>query len=263
MSKVGSFTLPKIVGHRGVGKEGVVPENTLKGFILCMEKNVPIVETDLRVCKTGEIVLFHGTPEGTIPFYKDGTSRVGDLSMEELKRVDVGGGHTIPSLEELFVAMEERKSNMELNLELKGEEWKRKESGDHQRLLSLVEKYRMQERVDYCSFHHEALAHLKVLCPHVKITYLFNYMLQPTPLDFVEQAYYGGAHGVSMLYHYLTKEQVCIAHEKGLSVTVWMPWIFDDSEEDWKKCLEIQVDLICSNHPFGLMKYLSNISDYK
>ncbi|EME30153.1 glycerophosphodiester phosphodiesterase [Galdieria sulphuraria] len=258
MSKV---IIPKIVGHRGVGKEGLAPENTLRSFVLCMERNIPYIETDLRVCKTGEIVLFHGTPEGTIPFYKDGTSRIGDLSLEELKRLDVGGGHTIPSLEELFVAIEEQKFNLKLNLELKGEEWKRKESGDHQRLLLLVEKYHMQERVDYCSFHHEALAHLKALCPDVKITYLFNYMGQPTPLDFVEQACYGDANGVSMLFHYLTKEQVCTAHEKGLSVTVWMPWIFDDSEEDWKKCLELQVDLICSNYPFGLMNFLSNISE--
>jgi glycerophosphoryl diester phosphodiesterase len=181
------------------------------------------------------------------------------LSFEELKRLDVGGGHTIPSLEELFIALEERHSSLELNLELKGEEWKRTESGDHQKLLFLVEKYHMQQRVDYCSFHHEALIHLKSLCPEAKITYLFNYMGQPTPLNFVEQACNGGANGVSMLFHYLTKEQVLAAHEKGLSVTVWMPWIFDDSEQDWKHCIQLQVDFICSNYPFGLMHFLSNI----
>jgi glycerophosphoryl diester phosphodiesterase len=157
-----------------------------------------------------------------------------------------------------------------------GEEWKRTESGDHQKLLFLVEKYHMQQRVDYCSFHHEALIHLKSLCPEAKITYLFNYMGQPTPLNFVEQVSWfiilfvykhrerdkacnGGANGVSMLFHYLTKEQVLAAHEKGLSVTVWMPWIFDDSEQDWKHCIQLQVDFICSNYPFGLMHFLSNI----
>jgi hypothetical protein len=45
------------------------------------------------------------------------------LSFEELKRLDVGGGHTIPSLEELFIALEERHSSLELNLELKGEKY--------------------------------------------------------------------------------------------------------------------------------------------
>lgn len=63
-----------------------------------------------------------------------------------------------------------------------------------------------------------------------------------------------------MLFHYLTKEQVDLAHEKGLSVTVWMPWIYNDSEEDWKKCLQLQVDFICSNYPFLLTNFLSNIS---
>lgn len=51
----------------------------------------------------------------------------------------------------------------------------------------MVEKYHMQDRVEYCSFHHEALTILRALCSHVKITYLFNYMGQPTPLDFAEQ----------------------------------------------------------------------------
>jgi len=34
--------LPKVVGHRGIGKHGLAPENTLKSFILCMEKNIPV-----------------------------------------------------------------------------------------------------------------------------------------------------------------------------------------------------------------------------
>lgn len=49
MAKVIADTLPKVVGHRGVGKEGFAPENTLKSFVLCMENNINVCYVQVRL----------------------------------------------------------------------------------------------------------------------------------------------------------------------------------------------------------------------
>eukprot|EP00871_Galdieria_phlegrea_P003542 jgi/Galph1/4189/GphlegSOOS_G2870.1 len=232
----------QVIGHRGVGKEGLVPQNTLQSFRLCIENGLSYVETDLRVCKSGEVVLMHGSADGNISDSTSGQGKIRDFTLQELKQLEAGNGETIPTLEELLVMIQESQSNLQLNLELKGEEWLDTGTGDHERLIALIERHHMQKRVDFCSFHHEALLYVRTIYPFAKITFLYNYMGQPTPDDFIEKACHGSAGGISMLFHYLTAEQVTAAHQKGLLVTTWMPWIYDDTEKDWMKCIELQVD---------------------
>jgi len=48
---------PLLFGHRGYSL--LAPENTMKAFDLCAERNIPGVELDVHLCKTGELVVIH------------------------------------------------------------------------------------------------------------------------------------------------------------------------------------------------------------
>ena len=45
------------IGHRGA--MGYEPENTLLSFKKAIELNVDMIELDVHVCKTGEVVVIH------------------------------------------------------------------------------------------------------------------------------------------------------------------------------------------------------------
>lgn len=96
-------TRPLVVAHRGVPV--LKPENTLESFELALEQGADVLETDLRLSKDGEIVLFH---DATLERMTDGTGETGAHSLAELKKLRTRtpsgalSGQTIPTLVELL-----------------------------------------------------------------------------------------------------------------------------------------------------------------
>jgi glycerophosphoryl diester phosphodiesterase len=76
---------PLTFAHRGGA--GLWPENTLQAFRGAIELGCSHLETDLRLSKDGEIVLFH---DERLERTTDGEGLVSALTLEELKRLDAG-----------------------------------------------------------------------------------------------------------------------------------------------------------------------------
>lgn len=91
------FPKPLLFGHRGYSS--LKPENTLAAFKLCIEKGIPGVELDVQLCRTGEVVIVHD-PNMKRVSAKD--ALVAELSLDELKSLDLGEGERVPLLSELF-----------------------------------------------------------------------------------------------------------------------------------------------------------------
>ncbi len=53
-----TWLVERPIAHRGLHNNDTVPENSLKSFSLCIDKNIPI-ELDVRVTKDKQIVVFH------------------------------------------------------------------------------------------------------------------------------------------------------------------------------------------------------------
>ncbi len=83
------------IGHRGAA--GHAPENTLLSIQRAIELGVDIVEVDVRRTRDGELVLLH---DQRVNRTTNGGGRIGDLSFEEVRRLDAGSGQAIPSLRE-------------------------------------------------------------------------------------------------------------------------------------------------------------------
>lgn len=83
-----------IVGHRGAS--GYEPENTLSSFQRALDMGVRMIELDVYVCKTGELVVMH---DDEVDRTTNGHGHVVDMTFDQLRDLVVDGfrspGHAI------------------------------------------------------------------------------------------------------------------------------------------------------------------------
>ncbi|MDY6872884.1 MAG: glycerophosphodiester phosphodiesterase family protein [Chloroflexota bacterium] len=102
---------PKIYAHRGASSQA--PENTLAAFQLAFEQGADGIELDVMLSKDQQLVVIH---DDTVDRTTDGTGRVSDLTLAELKRLDAGEGEPIPTLAEV---LDRFGGQFPINIELK------------------------------------------------------------------------------------------------------------------------------------------------
>jgi glycerophosphoryl diester phosphodiesterase len=94
---------PLIIGHRGAAADA--PENTLAAFTLALAQGADGVELDVQLCADGVPIIIHDT---TVDRTCDGTGRVADLSLAELRLLTIDNVHPIPTLDDLFATFGRR-----------------------------------------------------------------------------------------------------------------------------------------------------------
>ena len=75
------------IGHKGAA--GYAPENTLASFQKALDLGVDMIELDVHKSKSGEIVVIH---DDTVDKITNGKGKVGELTLKELKKLDVHFG---------------------------------------------------------------------------------------------------------------------------------------------------------------------------
>lgn len=222
---------PLRFGHRGAC--GYAPENTIASFRKAIELGVDMIEFDVRLCGSGEVVVLH---DETVDRMTDGHGRVVDLSLRELKKLHIRGGQTIPTLEEALDAIDRQ---TKVIIELKVEEAVNPTA-------ALVRRY-IDERgwsagdIFITSFNHYFLSRFRELCPGVGLAAL----LAGVPLGYAEFGERLGAYAVNMSFFHLNREFVEDAHRRGLQVFTWTV----NEPEDIERAKALGVDGIFSNFP--------------
>ncbi|QRP61031.1 glycerophosphodiester phosphodiesterase [Corynebacterium minutissimum] len=74
-----------IIAHRGYN--GWYPENTHRSFDEALKLDVAGVECDVNLTKDGEVVVIH---DQTVDRTSDGSGAVGDMTLKELRALNVG-----------------------------------------------------------------------------------------------------------------------------------------------------------------------------
>jgi glycerophosphoryl diester phosphodiesterase len=120
---------PRIYGHRGV--RGPVTENTLAAFDRAHQEGADGVELDVRLCKTGELVVLHDPDLRRVTSGRDPRA-VRDLSLPELRRVRLDQDLPIPTLSELLRWAQPRR--LLLQVEVKGD------TDSHRALVRAVQR---------------------------------------------------------------------------------------------------------------------------
>jgi glycerophosphoryl diester phosphodiesterase len=193
-----------IIGHRGAAE--FEPENTIISFRKAMELNVDMIEFDVQLCKSGEVVVIH---DYTLERTTNGEGFVFEKTFEELRVLDAGNGQKIPDLVETLNTINRK---TKVNIELKGVS-----SASH---VSNIINYFIEKKnwhaQDFIvsSFHQMELFKFHLLNPNINIGVLFNEI----PENFFEIANKVDAYSINADFRFLTKNVVDKIHSLGFKI---------------------------------------------
>ncbi len=86
------------IAHRGGIVSGYA-ENTLAAYRQAISYGVDVIEIDLRGTRDGEVIILH---DETLDRTTDGTGKVTDRSLGEVKQLNAGRGESIPTYAEVL-----------------------------------------------------------------------------------------------------------------------------------------------------------------
>jgi glycerophosphoryl diester phosphodiesterase len=220
------------IGHRGAS--AYAPENTLIAFQKALEMGADGIELDVRVCKSGELVVFH---DYAMDRLKPEAYFVRDLTLHEMRSFPRPGGERIPTLPEVLEA-------------LGPEVWyfvDIKHADGALPAADVMQQYARKgwrnERLCFLSEDHlgiapvlEAFPSLTVAAPFVKLTD-----------SSVQEAKALGARFIVPDYLTFEKKHVEQAHALGIKIVAWTA--YKDEPEHINALRSLGVDGIMSNYP--------------
>ena len=109
----------KVIGHRGLGPthcleiddpaRRIFPENSLAAFQEALDKGADGIEVDVLITKDGTLVALH---DRDIWKYATGGAEpdkmVDEYTYQDIRSLDVGGGHTVPTILEVIDIVADR-----------------------------------------------------------------------------------------------------------------------------------------------------------
>ena len=110
----GKKSYPLIIGHRGA--YDAAPENTLRGFKKAIELGADYIEFDVHKSQDEALVIIHDIDILRRMGYED---FIKDMTLAELKKLDLGEGEKVPELKEV-INLAKGKINSLCELKAKG-----------------------------------------------------------------------------------------------------------------------------------------------
>ena len=200
----------RITAHRG--SSSGAPENTMAALEKAVEEMADRAEIDVQETADGVIVLCHDT---SLKRVAGVNKKVSDLTLEQIKKLDVGSwfsseyqGEQIPTLEEV---MEYAKGKIDLNIEIKN---LGNSSELPEKVIELVEKHEMQEQCVITSTNRFYLKRVKAVNPEIRTGYIIS-------------AAYGNFYSdefidlISIRSSFVTERMIESAHKAGKAVHAW------------------------------------------
>ena len=239
-----------VAAHRGFRSK--FPENTMCAFREAIKLGVDQIETDIRITKDGELVLIH---DATLERTTNGTGKVYDYTLAELKRLDAGNGEQIPTLRELFALVKDHPT-MTLDLEFKeypvnGREEVAYDTCD--KILAMVEEYNFADRCVINSFSQKLNEYIYIKYDGKYKQHLFF------PKDVLETEgcrlpVYSFGYCACVFSDCLSTEEIKQFHQD-TGLRIWAPSSIDN-EERIDMALDFGIELITCDNPDEVLEIL-------
>lgn len=218
---------PLIIGHRGAA--GLEPENTLRSFRRALSVGVDAVETDVQLTSDGTPVCFH---DDNLERLTGHSAPLNNLTLEELRRLDVGQGEQIPTLVEVIQTV---RGFAALEIELKS-------SDCVEAVLKTLKEERIEpSEVIITSFDLSRLRQVKQERPDLRLSVLYTKL----PADWLDAALNLGAVAVNLYFLSVTAEWIREAHEANLKARTWTV----NEVEYVRRLIDMGVDSITTDRP--------------
>jgi glycerophosphoryl diester phosphodiesterase len=248
-----------VMAHQG-GK-GLWPDNTMYAFEHAAELGVDVLEMDIHSTADGVLVVMH---DDTVDGTTNGTGRINDFSIDELKGLDAGyhwtkdeatypyrdQGITVPALEEVFEAFPDVRLNVEI---------KQTAPSITNDLCQMIKEYGRETEVLVASFDAATIKEFREICPDVSTSLSQSEVVTFYVLSrlFLSEAYTPPGQAVQVPeyrsgLHVLSGRLINAAASRNLDVHAWTI----NDEEDMQRLIELGVDGIITDYPDKLMEIL-------
>lgn len=231
------------VAHRGAA--GYAPENTIAAFDKGLEMKADYIEIDVQRSKDGQLVVIHDT---TVDRTTDGTGKVGELTLEQLRSLDAGSfkgeqfaGERIPTFDEV---LDRFHGKIGILIELKAPELY---PGIEEAVAGELKERNLDKpqnnKIIIQSFNFNSMKKMDALLPEVPIGVLTSSRLHITDLALEEFAAYADYFNPS--YGLVSKELVDKVHNLGMEIQSWTV----RSPEAAQFLIDMKVDGIITDYP--------------
>lgn len=270
-----------VQGHRGA--RGLLPENTIPGFIKAVELGVTTLELDLAVTKDHELLVSHDAfmsskfstaPDGQpIEKIDEMSHNIYEMTYEEVKQYDVGSRYqkhfpdqeSMPAHKPLFKEVVHAvnaylkknqlppvRYNIEIKSEPVGDSIYHPAPAEYAQLVyGFITTEMDTSLVNVQSFDFRILQYFHENYPEIRLAALVE---NPAPIEenlanlgFIPEIY-------SCYYHLLDSSKVSWLQARGMKV---IPWTVNE-KEDIKKVLDWGVDGIISDYPNHVLELISD-----
>jgi glycerophosphoryl diester phosphodiesterase len=232
---------PLVIAHRG--SSGELSENTLPAYELAVAQGSDMIEIDLHTTRDGAIVITHDEELEDL----GGSGEVADATLEEIRRLDAGGGAVVPTLTEVLDAFGGR---IPFNLELKRGTRAEYPGMEAAAFEEVVGRGLLEETL-FSSFYDPVLRTLREVSSEARIALLIS---RKFPQGAIERAGKIGAEALNPELPVVNRELVESAHGEGLAVYVFTV----DEPEEMHRLLDLGVDGLFTNHPQRMRAVLAD-----
>lgn len=205
---------------------GVEPENTLRSFVAAERAGLDLVELDLHLSKDGALVVMH---DDDVDRTTDGTGRIAEKTLAELRELDAGRGERVPVFEEVLDAV-----RTPIQAEIK-------DVAAARALAEVMLRRDLVDRIEVTSFHDEAVTEIARLVPGIRTALVASRY----GTDVVGRAVEAGAATVCLDLRRLTLEVVEQARAAGLRIIGWVV----NTPEHLRLVRALELDGAITDHP--------------
>ncbi len=157
---------PFVYGHRGRRN---LPENTLPAFERALDQGADGVELDVRLCKSGEVVVMH---DADLRRMAGRAEKIAELDYATLHRIPLGVGAHTPLLAEVLSLVFRRGKCVNVEIKPDVPDLSALVAGVAHELAGRPAQER--ESVVVSSFEPRALRELHALAPQIAVGYLYD-----------------------------------------------------------------------------------------
>ena len=197
----------QVAAHRGGLKHA--PENTLAAFRSGIAQGADFLEFDVQRTRDGALVVIH---DETVDRTTDGSGTVGDLTLEEIRTLDAGGGERVPTFGEVIALA--KADGVRVMPEAKSPELY---PGLEEQMLQELRETEYLDQAVIQSFDADALERLRALDPDVKLCALHGLWDLDLSAAPGEAQYACPMAEMVMLYPTMIRQ----AHSEGRQVLPW------------------------------------------
>lgn len=224
------------IAHRGASTHE--PENTLRALDRAISMGATMLEVDVRLSSDGHPVIIH---DDDLSRTTNGSGRVRDLTLEQIKRFDAGRGEKVPTLAEV---VDLARGRVELYLELKGQLTPAP-------TVKTLHTAGLADQAIVNSFHSCLLQEVKSIDPVVRSSMLVR--RADRSADYIERALAIKADYVHLCWEdgsptpHMLLDPVMIARirQRGLGIILW----HEERPAELRELVKFDVDGICTNRP--------------